>query len=87
MSADEKPAVLIPHWRKAYRLTSVQIAALIAGLSVLAAAWPSFQQYIPPFAYLMVNTILGVAVVVARVIQQPSLGAATASDPGEHSDG
>jgi type IV secretory pathway TrbF-like protein len=64
---------LIPEWRKAWRMTSVQLAALIAAVNAAAVAWSVFQGAVNPLVFATVNMMLSVAVAVARVIQQSKL--------------
>lgn len=60
---------LISNWRHAWKMTSVQLAALIAILPQLNDALPALQPYLSANVY----SILGVAVVLARVVLQPKL--------------
>jgi len=64
---------LIPEWRKAWRLTSVQLAALGAALNAVAVGWSLFQGAVDPLVFASVNMILSVAVAVSRVVKQPDL--------------
>jgi len=64
---------LIPEWRKAWRLTSVQFAILGAALNAAAVGWSVFQGAVDPFVFAVVNMVLSVAVAVARVVQQSKL--------------
>lgn len=64
---------LIPNWRDAWRMTSVQISAVIAVLGVLESSWPLFQSVVSPVVFGVVTTVLAIAVKVARVVYQPSL--------------
>ncbi|RJX83478.1 hypothetical protein [Pseudomonas sp. LS-2] len=64
---------LIPEWRKAWRMTSVQIAVLIAAVNAAAIGWSAFQGLVNPIVFASVNLGLGVAVAVARVIPQSKL--------------
>jgi hypothetical protein len=61
---------LIPEWRKAWRLTSVQLAVLGAALNAAAVGWSVFQGAVDPLVFASVNMVLSVAVAVARVVQQ-----------------
>ena len=62
---------LIPNWRQAWRMLSVQIAAL----AVLFAALPADQQAailaLLGLAPERIPGVLGLAVILARVIDQP----------------
>lgn len=64
---------LIPEWRKAWRLTSVQLAALGAALNAAAVGWSLFQGAVDPLVFASVNMVLSVAVAVSRVVKQPEL--------------
>lgn len=66
-------SLLIPEWRKAWRLTSLQIAILTAVVNAAAGAWVAFDGHISPILWASVNMILGVAVAIARVIPQPKV--------------
>lgn len=57
---------LIENWKGALRLTSVQVGGAIAVLGVAEQLLPQLQAVLPPVAY----TVLGVAVMIARVILQ-----------------
>ena len=65
---------LIPEWRKAYKLWSVQLAAIGAGLSGLAGglvmALPAFQSYLPPFKYLVICAVVGTVAGLLRLLDQ-----------------
>lgn len=64
---------LIPEWRKFWRMTSVQLAVLIAIINAAATGWSVFQGTVNPLLFAIVNMILGIAVGVARVIPQKKL--------------
>ncbi|GLK88307.1 DUF7940 domain-containing protein [Pseudomonas turukhanskensis] len=64
---------LVPIWKRAWKLSSLQLAALIAALNAAAYGWVSFNGYIPPLVWASVNMGLGIAAAVARVVQQPSV--------------
>ncbi|MEO8640950.1 hypothetical protein [Pseudomonas sp.] len=64
---------LIPEWRKFWRMTSVQLAALIAAVNAAAVTWSVFQGAVNPLVFASVNMVLSVAVAVARVVQQSKL--------------
>lgn len=64
---------LIPEWRKAWRMTSVQLAIVGVVLNAAATGWSSFQGHVDPLVYAIVNMVLGIAVAVSRVIKQPKL--------------
>ena len=64
---------LIPEWRKAWRLSSVQIAILTAILNAAAISWTAFDGHVPPLLWASVNMFLGMAVAVARIVAQPNV--------------
>jgi hypothetical protein len=64
---------LIPEWRHAWRLTSLQLAALVAALNAAATGWVLFDGHINPVLYAAVNMGLGMAVAIARLIPQPKV--------------
>jgi hypothetical protein len=62
---------LITHWRRSYRLYSIQIGLLIAllGLAQLDLL-PLWQTQISPKAYAALNSALAILLFVARLIKQ-----------------
>ena len=64
---------LIPEWRKAWRLTSVQLAIVGAALNAAAVGWSVFQGAVDPLVFASVNMALSIAVAVSRVVKQPSV--------------
>jgi type IV secretory pathway TrbF-like protein len=64
---------LIPEWRKAWRMASVQLAVAGAVLNAAAAGWSVFQGAVDPLVFAVVNMGLSIAVAVSRVIQQSKL--------------
>lgn len=64
---------LIPEWRKAWKLTSVQLAVLGALVNAAAAGWSLFQGAIDPLVFASVNMVLSMAVAASRVVKQPAL--------------
>lgn len=75
---------LIPHWRKALRLSSVQIAMIIAAIGALQAGLHDlgFSER----TYALINTGLAVFLAVARIIAQPEI-APTAGPVDAQQDG
>lgn len=60
--------------RRAWRLYSVQAAAVLAVLSVLQAeALPLFRFAIPADVWPWVSAVMGAAVVVLRLVAQPGV--------------
>lgn len=72
---------LIPEWKRAWRMSSVQLAAAGAVLNAAAAAWSVFQGAVDPMVFAIVNMALSCAVAVARVVQQSKLREVS---PDEH---
>ena len=68
------PPKLIPNWRKAWRMLSVQIPALNAALLATWASLPDRFQDAYPVPWLM-GTVLALIVmgVVGRLIDQPKV--------------
>lgn len=62
---------LIPEWKISWRFTSVQLAALLAFLSMLQAdVLPLVQPLFTPQQWPWVSGALALAIGVCRVIQQ-----------------
>ncbi len=62
---------LIEKWRKAHSFWSVQLAlaiALLAGLQ--AEVLPAFQAQLDPITYAVINGLLALVLVIARVLHQ-----------------
>lgn len=68
---------LITNWQKAWRMSSMQLSALIVALATLQTFMPELQAMLPPKVY----AALGVAVMVARIIQQAKLSVEAANAP------
>lgn len=60
----------IEDWQRAWRLLSVQLAALLAALDVAYDYLPAVQQYLPEGWVRW----LALAIIAGRVIQQTSVG-------------
>jgi uncharacterized membrane protein YoaK (UPF0700 family) len=60
-------------WRYAYRMWSVQITLLLAGLEGAYAAIPAFQNVFPPVHFLILCTGVSVLVAIVRLIKQRSV--------------
>lgn len=71
---------LIPNWRHAWRMFSVQAMAIAAAIQ---AAWPTIpgdlKSAIPANVVHWVSLVLLVAGIAGRLVQQPS--AQTATEP------
>lgn len=57
-----------------HKLWSVRLALAGSALNAAAIGWTVFQGAVHPMVYASVNMVLGVAVAIARVLQQPNLG-------------
>jgi hypothetical protein len=68
---------LIEGWQTAYKLYSVQLAALIALLALIQTqVLPAFQAQLEPSTYAAVNGLLAAVLGAARLIKQgpPAVG-------------
>lgn len=61
---------LIPQWTQLWKLYSVKIAAILVALNAAATYWPALQGVVSPGVFATVNSILGVAVILGRIIKQ-----------------
>lgn len=66
---------LVKNWRQAWRMYSVQLSALIVVLATMETFLPQLQPLLPPKVYAG----LGVAVMVARILQQAKLAVEAAN--------
>lgn len=66
---------VISEWRKAWKLTSVQLAVIGAALNAAAVGWSVFQEAVDPLVFASVNMVLSIAVAISRVVKQPSVSA------------
>lgn len=66
---------LIKNWRQAWRMYSMWLSALIVLLATMETFMPQLQPLLPPKVYAG----LGVAVMVARLIQQAKLAVEAAN--------
>jgi hypothetical protein len=71
---------LIPEWRHAWRLSSLQVAVLATAINAAAGAWSFFDGHIDPVLFASVNMGLSVAVAVARLVTQPKVREITARE-------
>ena len=60
---------LITNWKDAWKMTSVQIAAVIMMVDIIDQLSPILRDFLPPGA----NAILAASVIIARVVLQPKL--------------
>lgn len=72
---------LIPQWQQLWKLYSVQLSAILVALNLAATYWPAFQGVLPDGVFTAVNSFLGLAVIVSRIIKQPAL--ATPAEPSK----
>lgn len=56
-----------------YRLWSVRLAVLSAGLSACEALIPLWQPHMPAGVFAALATLVGIAAAVARTVKQESL--------------
>lgn len=65
---------LIDDWRALFlQLWSIRLALLLAALSGLYAAWPAFQDVLPPIPFAIVSMVLSMVIVGARITKQKGL--------------
>ena len=69
----------IPDWKFAHKFWSIQISIVGAILSGAWVAVPAFQYLLPPREFVCFSIAVSVAVVLARMIDQPNLP--TVGDP------
>ncbi len=62
-----------PNAKYWHRLASVQVSLLGGVLSGLWAAIPAFQYILPPIPFACACIVISLAVVAARLIDQPSI--------------
>lgn len=75
-------SLLIPEWRRAWRLSTVWAAALLGALSMVQAeVLPQLQALVPPQRWPWVTAGFALAIVLLRIVAQPK-----ALDPstGDH---
>lgn len=63
----------VPYWRNLWRLTSVQLIALIPIIAGLREVSGSIQEILPPAQFAKVNAVIAICAVLARAIQQPKV--------------
>lgn len=74
-----KRSLFIPQWRRAWRLSSVWMAALLAVLSMLQTdVLPLLQGLLPPAWWPYVTLGFALAIGLLRIVAQPG-----ALDPSE----
>ena len=63
----------VPYWRNLWRLTSVQLMALIPIIAGLREVSGSIQAILPPDQFAKVNAVIAICAVIARAVQQPKV--------------
>lgn len=69
---------IIHNWRKAWRMLSVQMAALIVALGAAEPLLPQLREVLPDNWY----AFAACAVIVARLVAQPKVEGDTGPPPG-----
>lgn len=65
---------LIDNWHKMlYRLWSIRIALFWGAVCGLYAAWPAFQDIVPPIIFAGISMLMCMAIAGARVMKQPGI--------------
>ncbi len=62
---------LIDNWKQAWKFNSVRIAVFTALINLLVSFLPALG--VPEGWMTIINTLLGIAITVARVTKQPEL--------------
>lgn len=65
--------VLVPEWRKAFRMASIQVMVLLAVVNVVPAVWDEVRYFVPTWVWAIGNVVLSVLGMVARLMYQPAL--------------
>ncbi len=65
--------MLVSYWKNWYKLSSVQLMLVAAGLGGIAAIFPAFVEYLPWWLNLILGAGLPMAAVVARLWAQPKV--------------
>lgn len=72
-TGDPKPMKLIANWHKCWKMSSVQIAALLAALNGAYLAWPAMGAFMDQKEFAILNVVLAALVPAARIVLQPQL--------------
>lgn len=64
---------LIDDWRKGYKMSSVQIMALLSVFNTLPLVWGAFLTSVSPLTWALINVVLSFAAMGARFVYQPKL--------------
>lgn len=62
---------LIPNWKQAYKLSSVQLGTAVAVVAAADQWLPGLSGFLPPGVY----AVLSALIVIARLIAQPKQAA------------
>lgn len=74
---------LIPEWRRAWRLSTIWAAGLLAFLSLLQAeVLPNLQALVPPQLWPWVTLGFAAAIALLRVVAQPAALQPAPADQG-----
>lgn len=65
--------VLIPNWRQAHKLRTVQVAVFWTVVFALWSSLPAFTYLIPVHYFLIANMVFALAVLYARLTKQPGV--------------
>ena len=71
--ADVLDKVAAPDWRIAHKMWSVQLSVVWAIVGGLWAALPAFQNWMPPIAFACTCVGFSLAILFARLTNQPGL--------------
>lgn len=63
---------MVPDWKNAWKWLSVHVAVITALVNAAQAASPYLQTLITPHQSALLNAGLGIAVILARLVNQPS---------------
>lgn len=77
----------IPQWRRAWRLASVQAAAVLAAVSMLQTdVLPVMSDVVPPSAGPWLSLAFAVLIAVLRLVAQPAALTPPASTESAHQE-
>jgi protein-S-isoprenylcysteine O-methyltransferase Ste14 len=62
---------LIDNWRKAHKFWSVRLAVIAALLGTVEQMLPYLGDFLPPQWFSILNIVVMLAAVVARLVAQP----------------
>jgi hypothetical protein len=61
---------LVSDWKQAWKWFSVHIALVVAALNAASASMVQLQSIIPADKLVIINAVLGVALIFARLVAQ-----------------